>query len=163
MSAEVIVRKIDEICKMYGVKTVRELEQLCRGSDEQRMFSRTWNYEDDSWDTRIVNDLIRVPRTKLTKDEKWRVEQIIWMWYHHATGDAISRRGGREVALLYVEKALYYQSRIPNHPNKITKLYHLLLLGKIEEAKVLKQPRGDKEVAKLIIRCYEARSPFEQK
>lgn len=131
------MRRIDRICKKYSVQTVAELAQLADDDDQRLMRSLEWDYEVDALHTQIVNDLKRVPRKELVGDEKWQVEQVIWFWYHHATSCAIYRHNNRKKALNFVQKALQYQTRIPDHENKVTLLLHLLLKGKLSEAKAL--------------------------
>src|SRR3989338_8231779 len=131
------MRRIDQICQKYGVRTIEELIRLAHDDDQTLMRSRKWDYKVDALHTRIVNDIKRVPRKELTHDEKWKLEQIIWFWYHHATSCAIAKHNDRKKALCFVKKALRYQKRIEPHPNKVTRLLYLLLLGKMDEAKFL--------------------------
>ena len=141
-----LMRRIDRICKKYSVSTVVELVQLADDDDQQLMHSREWDYKVDSLNTRIVDDLKRVPRKELVGDEMWQVEQVIWFWYHHATSCAIYRHNDRKQALYFVKKALRYQARIPAHPNKVTHLLYLLLKGRLSEAKALVPTMNEDEV-----------------
>ena len=155
------MRNIDRVCRKYKVRNVIALEQKCRDSDQRRMRSLKWDYTKDSLDTRIVFDLVQVPQTELTPDENWRVNQMIWLWYHHAVSCAISRHKDRKKALEFVNKALEYQARIKDHPNKITPLFKLLLLGKLDEAKnFAKEPDfADRDLAKDLIEDWEMQAP----
>lgn len=156
------MRRIDRLCRKYGVNTVIELETMCCNADQFRMRERAWDYNFYSLDTEIVTDLKRIPRAELTPDELWRVEQRIWMWYHHAVSCAIYKYKDKWKALYYVRKALCYQARIPNHPNKITKLFFLLLKGRWTKAKELVGVMCgvERKTALELIRGWERQSPF---
>ena len=159
------MRKIDQLCRKYGVASVIGLETMCQNVDQERMKSGMWDYKNTtSLNTRIVRDLERVTRSDLTEDERWRVEQMIWMWYHHAVSCAIYKYKDREAALGFVRKALEYQKRIPNHPNKITSLFLLLLNGKIRKAweSMKRMGRIERNTAQDIISEWEKQSPFDQ-
>jgi hypothetical protein len=159
------MRKIDEVCRKYQVSSVTTLEIICHDVDQERMKSKVWDYKNTtSLDTRIVRDLERVTRSDLTEDERWRVEQMIWMWYHHAVSCAIYKYRDREAALCFVHKALEHQSRIPNHPNKITSLFLFLLNGKLKKAResMKRMSRIERNTAQDIISEWEKQSPFDQ-
>ena len=140
------MRRIDQICKKYSVQSVKELAQLADDDDQRLMRSLEWDYEVDALHTQIVNDLKRVPRKELVGDEKWQVEQVIWFWYHHATSCAIYRHDDRKKALYFIQKALRYQARIPDHPNKVTLLLYLLLKGNFSKAKTLVPTMNEDEI-----------------
>ncbi len=154
--------RIQQLYRKYCVRNVKALVELCRKADQARMKSLTWDYQTDSLDTQIVNDLKTVTRAELKSDELWRVNQCIWMWFHHAVSCAIYKHKDSQKALNFVEKALRYQARIENHPNKITLLFSLLLKEKFREANLLlpEMPRGEKGTARDMVRAWEKKSPF---
>jgi len=119
--------------ELLGAKTPLELSNLYSIEDQKLMKSNNWDYANpDLITNKVKNILESINESDLTDEEKeWR-QEILWFWYHHAISCAIWRYQDKEAAKLYASRALEYQSE--DHPNKVTKLLHLLVNDQFEEA-----------------------------
>lgn len=104
---------------------------------EQELFT-SGDYLDESnqvfmWKTQLEQQTDE----ELSPDQKMTKYNILWLWYHHASQKIF--RGDKEKAIEYIDKALEYQSNIPEHPNKITGLLKILYEGRIEDAREFAQ------------------------
>ena len=153
------MREIDEVCLKFGVADVKGLEALNRAVDQSLMRSDGWDYLDHTLQNNLLHRaLLCVNKEQLTRDELWRVNQMIWLWYHHAISCAIWRHRDREAAQDFSLHAVVYQRRISNHPNKITRLLFLLVRDRFYEAeawaKKIKSPRYERKTALKILEKY---------
>lgn len=124
---------IREAYLLLDAKNPLELHTLYIEEDQRLMKSHEWDYKNESLIiNRVKNIIEEVSPESLSEDERvWRSE-ILWSWYHHAISTAIALYKDIELATIFARKALQYQSE--DHPNKITRLFLLLLENKLEEA-----------------------------
>ena len=123
-----------EAYRLLGAKTPRALSNRYSEEDQILMRARTWDYNNPALITNQIKGIVEsvAPDTLHPTEEEW-AEEILWFWYHHAISCAIGRYRDRNAAKVYAQKALEHQSI--EHPNKITKLFDLLLNEKVTEAK----------------------------
>lgn len=146
---------IQEAYELLGAKTPLELSQRYTEEDQKLMKAGEWDYlNQDLIVNKVRNILENIDENKLTPAEKEERKEILWFWYHHAVSCAIWRYKDKEKAVEYVNKALNFQPE--NHPNKITKLFSLLLEDKTEEVEDwIKTVSGDeKEAADFLLSEY---------
>ena len=157
-------RPIDAILRQYGVADAFSLQRLVTSVDQVLMKSGSWSYQDPGLlNTKIVRQLESLDRTGITNEENEWIDEIIWLWYHHATSTALFPCRDREQAKIFAAKALEYQVQAP-HPNAITWLLYLLANGRIEEAReyvdsMIRQDNVDKETAKGVLEDYGTHTP----
>lgn len=117
---------------LLDATTPQELSRHYTDEDQKLMKAYAWDYKNSELVTNKIKEILEAVSGVLTEDEqKWRSE-ILWFWYHHAISAAIALHNDIEAAKGFAKKALEYQSE--DHPNKITKLFDLLLNDKLGEA-----------------------------
>ncbi|MBP6858582.1 MAG: hypothetical protein KBC33_01985 [Candidatus Pacebacteria bacterium] len=128
-------RPIDAIYAQFGVRGAQELHIFTTKIDQHLMKSRRWDYKKEKL---ITNEIARIletiDRAGMNDEENEWVDEIIWFWYHHATSCAIFKHKDKVAAQGFAQKAIEYQQRWPDHPNKITWLLYLLVNDRHEEA-----------------------------
>jgi hypothetical protein len=94
-----------------------------------------WDYTNSDLLINKVKELLEpIALEYLTEEEKeWR-QEILWLWYHHATSSALFVHKDIQKAKEFVAKALDYQSE--GNPNGITKLLSLLANGRLGDAEI---------------------------
>ena len=131
--------------------TPLELNNKYITEDQRLMLSGSWDYNDSSLVVNKVKSILEtVNSQELTEEETEWVQEILWFWYHHAISCALYKHQDKEQARAYAIKALEIQAA--DHPNKITKLFALLLGDKLEEAKkwageILEEPEKSTAVS----------------
>jgi hypothetical protein len=154
-------RPIDTIFRQYGVADAFSLQRFVTSIDQALMKSRAWSYNNpELLHTKIVRQLEILDRSGVTDEENEWVDEIIWLWYHHATSQALFPCRDREQAKIFAVKALEYQMRSLDHPNPITWLLYLLANERVEEASewvssMVRQNNGDKETAQGVLDDYK--------
>lgn len=100
---------------------------MFRAADQELLHQYAWDYTvADALPNRIFEALKDVPYQDIpNKDERYWVQQILWIWYHHAVSCALWRYGDVSAARTYSKKALEVQPT--PHPNNITKLLYYLI------------------------------------
>ena len=120
---------------LLNSKTPLELCNKYSNEDQKLMHSQSWDYNNGALITNQVKDILEaVSIQEYPEKERFWVQEILWFWYHHAISCAIWKYKDKEKAKIYAKKALEYQTE--DHPNKITKLFSLLLEDKLEEARI---------------------------
>jgi hypothetical protein len=112
-----------------------ELDVAYLKEDQRLMYATEWDYYNSSLVPNIIKNGIEKVGLNNIPDEKERrwIQEILWLWYHHAFSCAIYRYKDKKSALKYSRLALKFQPE--NHPNKITRLMYLLIRDKLREAK----------------------------
>ncbi len=125
-----------EVYRTFSCADPGELEELYTREDQKHMHAGTWDYANtDHTYNRITSAIEEVGLDAITdpKEKCW-IASLLWLWYHHAIGCALWVHGDKRQAKVYAERALTLQSYSQNHPNKITRLLHLLLTEQEAEA-----------------------------
>lgn len=149
---------LKDVYYFFSVNDPGELRDLYDREDQKLMIAAEWDYKNpDLIPNKIKSKIeeINILNIPDEKEKKW-IQNILWLWYHHAISCALWRHGDKEAALKYSETALLLQPR--DHPNKITKLLYLLVREDLTEAKkwaafITEEP--EKTMAERIIREYE--------
>lgn len=123
-----------EICTLFGCAHVDALDALYLKHDQELMYNFQWDYQDDALLTNRIRTKLELLDVGAITDEydRWRVKEILWLWYHHAISCALWRYGDEEAARAYATKALEYHQT--DNPNKITMLLYLLVHRRTQEA-----------------------------
>lgn len=140
--------ELRQVCIYFGVADVYELNELNLRCDQALIKSS----EFDPQDTTLVNNQIKeqletLSLAELPEDERKTIQNILWLWYHHATTVCIWQRKNLEQARVYCETALTYL--YTGHPNTITPMLCMLLRGEIYKA-----TRWGKEMVAAVERPY---------
>ena len=142
---------------LLGAKTPMQLQLAYDKADQDLMKNRAWDYNNPGLSINKVKQILEVTNpSELTEDEReWR-EEILWFWYHHAISCAIARYHDRAAAKMYAEKALSYKTE--KNPNRITKLFQLLLDDKIADAEAWATTvhEDEKDAAEFLVSEYRA-------
>lgn len=125
---------IKEAYILLNARNPLELSNRYSAEDQKLMRSSSWDYNNPVLIVNRVKNIIEAvnPQKLKGKEKEW-TQEILWFWYHHAVSCAVWRYKDKKRAEVYTKKALEFQS--VDHPNKITKLFDMLLKGKLEEAK----------------------------
>lgn len=118
----------------FSVSDPGELQDLYMSEDQKLMKVKKWDYNNPNLIPNKVKNMIEeLGISDITdKKEKQWIQNILWMWYHHAISCALWRYGDKEAAIKYSEIALNLQPA--DHPNKITQLLYFLVRDEIESA-----------------------------
>lgn len=128
-------RPIDVLCSLYGVSDVKLLARLSDAIDQHLMRESEWDYnKPECGNNKLVRELEKLDRTGMTLEENYWVNQIIWFWYHHAISCALFKYFDRSAAQAFAIRALEHQERLPDHPNRITRLLYYLVFGQHDKA-----------------------------
>ncbi|MBP6868844.1 MAG: hypothetical protein KBC16_01915 [Candidatus Pacebacteria bacterium] len=129
------INTIADLYAHFSVKNDEELEKMYMELDQRLMMSGSWDYKNESFLTnQIAKAIEKVGLENTTNvEERYWLQQMVWLWYHHAITCAIEKYGDAQQALEFSEKALQWQPK--NHPNKITRLLYLLLKNEVAQAK----------------------------
>lgn len=147
---------------LLNAKNPEDLMEKYADEDQKYMYAKEWDYNNKTQVMHKIKDILeRIDRRKLSKDEKYWTANILWFWYHHAITCAIWRYKDKKNALKYSRRALLVQPR--NHPNKITKLFYLLIRDKLVEAKKWQKTitlEPEKTTAKHFLEIYTKKGLF---
>lgn len=126
---------LEEVCALFGCAHIDELDAMYLAHDQTLMRNREWDYQNESLlINRIRARLEALDMGALADDyDRWRVKEILWLWYHHAISCALWRYGDESAAREFATKAVEYHQK--DNPNKITQLLFLLVHRRIQEAK----------------------------
>jgi len=151
---------VAEVCAAFGCAHIDELDTLYLEYDQDLMRTQRWDYRNDALLTNRIRAKLEEldPHTVADEYDRWRVKEILWLWYHHAISCALWRYGDEGAARAYATQALeYYQS---DNPNKLTKLLYLLAHRREQEARVYVATAIDSEVereaANHFLALYDA-------
>lgn len=118
---------------LLEAKTPLELSNKFCEEDQKAIKDRSWDYKDeDLLINRVKNILENATISELSSEEQYWHQEILWFWYHHAISCAIWKYRDRDMAKKYAARALELQA--DDHPNKITRLFDLLVNDKLGEA-----------------------------
>jgi hypothetical protein len=153
-------RPFDSILAQFGIRDAKELSWYYSKLDDPLMRCGEWDYKNKDLLTNIIVAALEIlDYTGMTDEELEWVDEILWLWYHHATSVAVVKHRDKEAAKNFVRRALEYQAHWPHHPNKITWLLHLMLHDRIEEArewvKGIPKDHGDKQTAEEVLQEWE--------
>lgn len=135
-----------------------ELQTVFSHEDQKLMTANAWDYKNDSLITNeIRKDIESIGLEKISdiKEKKW-IQNILWMWYHHAISCALWRYGDKATAQTYAKKAIELQPE--DGINKITRLLYLLAHDMIDEARIWAATitaEPEKSTAEWDIRLYD--------
>jgi flagellin-specific chaperone FliS len=115
---------------------LRFIEKAYDRVDQEAMSRGTWDHRDQDFLLTKVKKILE-ELSNLLDDEsegKADVSNMLWFYHHHAISSAVFRYSDRRDALQEAQTALRYQVLVPGHPNRITKLFELLLEDRIADA-----------------------------
>lgn len=144
-----------ELYIQFSCNDPGELDDVYLQEDQRLMYALEWDYDNPSQVPNIIKDAIEkvgLENIPDKKERKW-IQQIVWLWYHHAFSCAIYQYKDRKKALKYSRLALRYQPK--NHPNKITKLMYLLLRDKGKEAREWQKKIQLEPEKSTAVSCFE--------
>lgn len=149
---------IRDLYILFGATSAAEFHRLYDEEDQRLMRSHSWDYENPDLVVNKVKEILEASDSaSLSEEEREARAHILWFWYHHAISAAIWRHRDIEAARAYAKKALGYQSE--DHPNKITRLFDLLLNDKVAEAERWAAGITDEDegsTAQSLIKQYQA-------
>ncbi len=158
-------RPIDAIYARFGVRGAQELDRFITGIDQGLMKSCEWDYKNEQLiNNEIVHLLESLDRAGMNGEEEYWINQIIWFWYHHAISCAVVKYKDKLAAQQFAQKAIEWQGKMGDHPNKITWLLYLLVNDRYEEAeawvKSLSADHPEKSTAAETVSDYMAAGAF---
>lgn len=130
----------DPLKEAYALLQASSPSDLARKfieEDQRLLKAQQWDYTNRELVLNKVKEIVeRRVEGGLVTDDKDMIElrDILWFWYHHATGLAIWGQKNKTEALEFSDKALKYQTS--DNPNQITRLLYLLVRDKKTEATV---------------------------
>jgi hypothetical protein len=135
MSEYTALKKLQDICTHFGVTDVYELHQLNLKHDQKLIKNGGF----DPHNSALTNNQIKAKLASLSlidlpEEERKAVQNILWLWYHHASTVCIWQKRDLKDARIYCGVALSYLYE--GHPNKITPMLCMLLKGEIDAARL---------------------------
>jgi len=122
----------DSLKKAYALlqaSSPSELASKFIKEDQRLLKEQTWDYKNSELVLNKVKELVEdVIEKGFATDDKESIDElrdILWFWYHHATGYAIWEYKDKAKAQEFSAKALKYQTT--DNPNQITRLLYLLV------------------------------------
>ncbi len=126
---------LEQLLQKYGVKTSKALYLHFSAADAETFESKQWDYHDpDLLINRIKKDVDSLDPQDLSPDDAEWIQEIKWLWHHHAISCACANYGDREMAQYHSGMALKYHN--PNTGNSITKLLYLLTRDRVADAEI---------------------------
>lgn len=127
-------KTLKDVYVKFKCKDLDDLIEIYTIEDQKLMHASAWDYSNSRLvPNRIMAEIESINLDTITDEyERERLPDLLWFWYHHAISCALWRYGDKVMAFEYSKKALSVQSN--KHPNKITKLLHLLIQDDIEGA-----------------------------
>ena len=166
MSGNSTNNPLEEAYALLGASSSNELAREFIKEDQRLLRIHTWDYEDEKLVLNKIKEIVEcvVEDGLATDDESIEeLKDILWFWYHHATGLAIWDHKDKVRALEFSDKALKYQTA--DNPNQITRLLYLLVRDEEAEATVwlraiIDDP--DKTAARQIMKEYQTGNFFKK-
>jgi hypothetical protein len=125
---------LDRICKKFGCSDVYELNALNLSYDQELVRRNAFSLIDKTFtNNQIKEDLLGVDVSYLPEFERRVVQNMLWLWFQHATTVAIWKESNLDLARELCARAVSYL--YPTHPNKITYMIDMLLRHDVEGAK----------------------------
>ncbi|MEX0931861.1 MAG: hypothetical protein WDZ88_03880 [Candidatus Paceibacterota bacterium] len=148
---------LERVCHNFNVGDVYGLHELQLEHEQKAIKEGFFDENNDSLlINQIKNALLEVDIDKLDKHERKAVQNILWMWHHHATTVSIWKKHNLNHARELCKKALQYL--YPTHPNKITPMIDMLLHHDIDGAhkwSEVEVGEVEKEYAKHLLDEYK--------
>lgn len=124
-----------------------------------------WDYKNfELLPNQIKASIEAIEFLNLSDERERRLAQnILWLWYHHATSCALWRYADKDAARTYSEKALELQSE--NHPNRIARLFYFLIRDNLQEAEIWAKTiitEPEKTTAKYFLDLYREGRFFDK-
>ncbi len=142
----------------FSVNDPGELQDLYMSEDQKLMKAKKWDYNNPNLIPNKIKNMIEGIGISniIDKKEKQWIQNILWMWHHHAISCALWRYGDKKATMKYSEIALKLQP--DDHPNKITQLLYFLIRDEIENAEkwaksITEEP--EKTTAQYNIELYK--------
>lgn len=141
-----------------------ELARKFIEEDQKLLKAQSWDYKNSELVLNKVKELVEsVINDGFTLGDENELKDILWFWYHHATGYAIWGYKDKAKALEFSSKALKYQTS--DNPNQITRLLYLLIRDEKAEAiawleTIVNEP--DKTTSRGIMEEYLAGNFFKK-
>lgn len=156
---------LNKAYSLLNVASTADLANRFVELDQRTMKNKTWDYQNPELLLNKVKKLVEASLSRnlfVSEYERDDLRDLLWLWYHHATGQAIWKYKDKETAIKFSAKACEYQ--IAENPNKISKLLYLLVRSKRKAAedwltKIIDEP--DKAAAQEIMQEYLS-NPFFQ-
>jgi len=155
---------LKDLYDYFSVNDPGELQELYMTEDQKLMKAVQWDYNNPKLVTNKIKNMIEeveISNIPDKKEKQW-IQNILWMWYHHAISCALWKYGDKKAAVRYSETALNLQSN--DHPNKITKLLYLLVRSDLKGAKkwevsITEEP--EKTAARHLVGLYKSGNFFK--
>lgn len=126
---------LKEVYELLQASSPKELASKFIKEDQRLLEAQSWDYKNPELVLNKAKELVESVITDgsvANKEDEEEFKDMLWFWYHHATGYAIWKYRERERALEFSAKALKYQTA--DNPNNITHLLYLLVRNKVAEA-----------------------------
>lgn len=118
---------------LLGAIDPATLSERYTEEDQKIMHAKLWDYQNPEIITNKIRMILETgDLSNLSVEENYLRSNILWFWYHHAISSAIWYYSDKEKAKEFSRKALEYQPK--GHPNKLTRLFYLLLHDDIAAA-----------------------------
>lgn len=155
---------LNDIYVQFSCADMYELIQKYNSADQELMYSGSWDYKNKELllnQIKVAIERVDFERITDSYEKEW-YPHFLWLWYHHAITCALWKYGDKKSAQEFSEKALSFQSK--NHPNKITRLLHLLTVDDIDGAlkwaeTITTEP--EKSTARYDIALYKKKTFFD--
>jgi len=158
---------IKEAYALLQASSPSELVRKFIKEDQRLLKAQIWDYKNSEL---VLNKVKEIVESAINngfatgdKDSEDELKDILWFWYHHATGYAIWGYKDKVKALEFSLKALKYQTS--DNPNQITRLLYLLVRNQDVEATdwlktIVNEP--DKTASYGIMKEYLAGNFFKR-
>ncbi|OGG67801.1 hypothetical protein A3H77_00380 [Candidatus Kaiserbacteria bacterium RIFCSPLOWO2_02_FULL_56_11] len=135
MSGRTELKRLQDICTHFGVADIYELHQLNLEHDQKLIKNCGFDPQNTALTNNQIKDkLASLSLINLPEAERKAVQNILWLWYHHATTVCIWQKRDLKQARIYCSTALSYLYE--GHPNRITPVLCMLLNGEIDAARL---------------------------
>lgn len=166
MNSHSIHEVLKEAFGFLQASSPSELAHKFIEEDQRLLKTGTWDYKNPELVINKVKELVeRVVDDGLMKGDKEadrELRDILWFWYHHATGKAIWSYKDKKNAQEFSTRALKYQTA--DNPNQITRLLYFLVHDQDAEATAWSETiteEPDKTASDRILEEYRAGNFFK--
>lgn len=126
---------LKEAFKLLNASNVSDLCKKFIAEDQRLIKAQALDYKNKALVINKAKEIIERAIEQGFSGEKQEnddLRDVLWFWYHHATGYAIWRYRDKTKAREFSKKALNYQ--VADNPNKITRPLYLLVHDRKTEA-----------------------------
>ncbi len=167
MNDHPVFHSLKEAYALLQVSSPGDLARKFIEEDQRLLTAQAWDYKNSGLVLNKVKEIVESALDGgivLDQEDNDDLRDILWFWYHHATGYAIWGDKDKLKAQEFSEKALKYQ--IADNPNRITRLLYFLVRSKDAEATawlktIINEP--DKGISMEIMKEYLAGNFFKSK